>query len=82
MSKHEKALEKQDREFERNAHIRQKIYAGIFTALILGVWAWLIDYDPIHVWYGILVVPYALFGVWLMLTKKNYPWEMKGENND
>lgn len=80
---HQMALNRQDMQFERNAHIRQKIYAGIFTAFVILFWAWLIDYDSINWWYGIVAGPFILFGLWLMVTKTNYPWEFiqeaKGE---
>ena len=76
------ALMEQDRIFIRNAHIRQKIYAGIFTAFVLGFWAWLIDYDPVNWWYGFEAVPFALIGIWLIITKKNYPWEMLMEEGE
>lgn len=78
--RHELALMEQDRIFRHYAHIRQKIYAGIFTAFVLGFWAWLIDYDPVNWWYGFEAVPLALIGIWLMITKNNYPWEMLVED--
>jgi hypothetical protein len=77
--RHQLALMEQDREFIRNAHIRQKIYAGIFTVFILAFWAWLIKYDPVNWWYGFVIVPLAFFGLWLMVTKTNYPWEIMQE---
>ena len=40
----------------------------------------LIDYDPVNWWYGFEAVPLALIGIWLMITKNNYPWEMLMED--
>ena len=80
---HQMALHRQDMQFKRNAHIRQKIYAAIFVVLVIVAWAWLVAYDPVHIWYGFLAVPAILFGVWLMITKTNYPWELKeGRENE
>ncbi len=73
---HQMALHRQDAQFKRNAHIRQKIYAGLFTAFVILFWAWLMSYGCVYVWYGFLAVPFALYGTWLMVTEKNYVWEM------
>jgi len=73
--RHEEALDEQDRLFEYYAHLRQKIYAALSVAGLLIVWDWLMSYDPVHVWYGVLVVPLVLLGTWLMVTPKNYIWQ-------
>ncbi len=80
--RHQLALMEQDRIFIRNAHIRQKIYAGIFTAIVIGFWSWLMSYDCVYVWYGVLAVPATLLGMWLIITKRNYPWEMLVEEGE
>ena len=74
--RHQLAIMQQDREFMRNAHIRQKIYGGLFSAFVIAFWAWLMTYDCVYVWYGFLAVPFALYGAWLVVTSKNYVWEM------
>ena len=79
---HQMALHRQDMQFERNAHIRQKIYGGLFAAFVIGFWAWLMSYDCVYVWYGFLAVPFALYGAWLVVTEKNFVWEMQERRED
>ena len=78
---HSDALEKQDRIFEHYAHIRQKIYGALFAIGLIVGWKCLIDYDPVQIWWGVLAVPAALFGSSLIVTKKNYPWELSFEDD-
>lgn len=77
--RHELARMEQDRQFIQNAHYRQKIYAGLFVAFIAVFWACIVKYDAVNIWWGVLMVPLILFGIWLMVTKRNYPWEMLNE---
>lgn len=79
---HQNALDEQDRLFKHYAHIRQKIYAALFVAFILIAWACLIKYNPVHIWYGLLVIPFTLFGLWLMFTPINYPWELSHDDEE
>ena len=72
---HQKAIHRQDAMFKHNAHIRQKIYAGLFTVFVILFWAWLMSYGCVYVWYGFLAVPFALYGTWLMVTDHNYVWD-------
>lgn len=77
---HRDALKEQDKIFKHNAHIRQKIYGALFAAVIMIGWKWCMDYDPVQIWWGVLAVPNILFGLWLTVTKKNYPWELAHED--
>ena len=77
---HQDALDEQDRLFKHYAHLRQKLYAALFVVAILIAWGGLIKYNPVHVWYGFIVVPFALFGLWLMITPTDYPWELTHED--
>lgn len=74
--RHQLAIMEQDRQFRRNAHIRQKIYGGLFTAFVIGFWAWLMKSDCVFVWYGFLAVPVALFGTWVVVTDENIVWDL------
>ena len=74
--------DRQDEIFERNAHIRQKIYGLMLTLASLGFWIYLTDYDVVQIWWGVELVPLALIGVWLMLTDRNLPWEWMWEEED
>lgn len=60
----------QDRIFERNAHIRQKIVGTAMCIIILAVWSWLLSFDVVHIWYAVLVIPAIMFGVWLISTDR------------
>ena len=71
--------EKQDAIFERNAHIRQKIWGLALTLVSLGLWIYLTNYDVVQIWWGVELVPLSLAGVWLMLTDRNLPWEWMWE---
>lgn len=66
----------QNRQFKRNAHIRQKIYGGLFSIAVLIFWAWLMAYDCTCVWWAVLAVPAVIVGAWLMVTKNNYVWDI------
>ena len=79
---HQMALQKQDEQFKKNAHIRQKIYGGLFTAFVILFWYWLMSHDCVYVWYGFLAVPLALFGVYLMVTDENIVWEWRERRED
>lgn len=66
--------------FERNAHIRQKIYGVLFSLFTIAFWAWCMAYDSVNVWHIFLVLPLVLIGLYFTTTKRNYAWEwMKGE---
>lgn len=80
--RHELALMEQDRIFRHYAHIRQKIYAALFVAGVLLAWYWLINYDPVHIWYAPLVVPLVLIGIWYMVTPHNYLWEILTDSEE
>lgn len=78
--RHELARMEQDRQFIQNAHIRQKIYGGLFAVFCLVLWAALTNYDHEQIWHGLLLVPLACFGIWLMITKRNEIWRMKNDD--
>lgn len=74
--------EMQDAIFERNAHIRQKIWGLILAVFCLGMWIWLTTYDVKLIWWGTELFPMACIGFWLMLTERNIPWEWMWEDTD
>ena len=73
--RHQLAQMEQDRIFIRNAHIRQKIYAGSFAIVLIAFWAWCMSFDCVNVWWGVLFVPVILFSLWIILTSRNYVWD-------
>lgn len=73
-------IEEQNRIFEHNALIRQKIYAVAFIALVIAFWAYLMSYDCTCVLYGFLAIPLICVGLSYLLTDRNEVWErMKDE---
>ena len=69
----------QNKIFERNAHIRQKIWGTLFSLACIAVWGVLMHMDCINVWLGIMFVPIIGMGMWMIVTEQNYAWELKGE---
>lgn len=76
------ATAEQDRIFEHNAHLRQKIWGLALTLVSLGLWIYLTNYNVVQIWWGVELVPLALAGVWLMLTDRNLPWEWMWEEDE
>lgn len=74
-ARHKAMIEEQNRIFERNALIRQKIYAVVFIMLVIAFWAYLMSYDCTCVLYGFLAIPLVIVGLFYLLTDKNEIWE-------
>lgn len=68
--------QEQDRIFKRNAHIRQKIYGVLICLFSLASW-WYLSEVYAQFEHGLIASVAFLFGVHLILTKRNYPWEMR-----
>ena len=60
----------QDRIFEQNAHIRQKIVGIVLCLAAIGFWAWLMSFDVVCIWYLPLVLIAVLTGIWIMTTHR------------
>ncbi|MBO7326261.1 MAG: hypothetical protein J6U74_01985 [Clostridia bacterium] len=60
----------QDRIFEQNAFIRQKIVGIVLCLATIGFWAWLMSYDVVCIWYLPLVLIAVLTGIWVVTTKR------------
>ncbi len=58
----------QDRIFERNAHIRQKIVGVVLCLFTIGFWAWLMSDDVVCIWYLPLVLLAVGTGIWIITT--------------
>lgn len=74
--RHQLALMEQDRIFIRNAHLRQKIWGVALSLVCIALWAYIMTGGCKYVWYGLIVVPIVLVGCHLVLTNKNYVWEI------
>lgn len=60
----------QDRIFEQNAFIRQKVAGIVLCLATIVFWAWLMSYDVVCIWYLPLVLIAVLTGIWVMTTKR------------
>ena len=60
--------EEQNRIFEQNAHVRQKIVGVVLCLAIIGFWAWVMSYDVVCIWYLPLVLVGVFTGLWIVTT--------------
>lgn len=60
----------QDRIFERNAYLRQKIGGTVFCLFVIAVWAWIMSYDVVCIWCFPVVLIMVLTGIWIITADR------------
>ncbi|MBP5608357.1 MAG: hypothetical protein J6X66_08850 [Lachnospiraceae bacterium] len=67
---HETARKRQDRIFERNAMLRQKIVGCLISLISMVIWISLTAYELRQIFWGIELFPMMLIGFYVMLTDR------------
>ena len=67
---HNAAINRQNRIFERNAMLRQKIVGCLISLISMAIWIWFTLYDVVLILWGYELFPFMILGFYMMLTNK------------
>lgn len=79
---HDVAIRRQNRLFNRNMMIKQKIFGCLVSLVAMALWIWLTTYDTKLIWIGAELFPAMCMGFWLMLTSRNIRKEIAENYGD
>lgn len=79
---HDAAIRRQDRLFNRNMMIKQKIFGCLVSLVSMAILIWFTAYDLKLIWWGCELVPFMMIGFWLMLTSRNIKKEIDEKYGD
>ena len=79
---HDAAIRRQNRLFNRNMMIKQKIFGCLVSLVSMAILIWFTSYDLKLIWWGCELVPLMMIGFWLMLTSRNIKKEIDEKYGD